>query len=126
MTFLLFALISLTASLCVGFFGVAAEAGARKLNKMPVVRKAIDGILLFSLIDKVTDEGIARFYESIRRLFPFFKAVGFWMLLFLGIYWIFSLVILSAFLKLVFRVIMFVAVIGVGIWLLNGNNDRRR
>jgi len=49
-----FVLICAAASIGVGYLGVVAEAAIQKLHEVPAIRKTVEGVFMFPLIDLVS------------------------------------------------------------------------
>jgi hypothetical protein len=55
------------AAIAVGYLSVSAEAGVRRLQEIPSVRRVVETIFLFSVIDSLTRHAASQYPVSTRR-----------------------------------------------------------
>ena len=112
-------LLSVAAAVSVGYLSVIAEAGVRKLHEVQVVRRSVEAVFLFSLIEAlvsrgISNEGIKIRASSLKRLFDWlfgFQWVVVVAIVVVGITWWLSLSVLDSSFDFLLYVIVIVVVI---------------
>jgi hypothetical protein len=107
-------LLSVAAAISVGYLSVVAEAGVRKLHEVQVVRRVVEAVFLFPLIEAFTaHEGLKIRGISLARLFDW--SSGFrWVAVAVavaGVTWWLTLSVLDNSLDLLLYIIFVIVVV---------------
>ena len=122
MTAVLF--VCVAASIGVGYLGVVAEAAIQKLHEVPAIRKTVEGVFMFPLVDLVSRWTETHDVFTVRQLFSrYWLVIRGWLIVaaivaaaLVVIVSVVSAAILWAVVKLLLLLIVLVAVLA-GLWL---------